>query len=62
MSKHKQNMTLKNFILDMCQCFDAGDVELGIELKVEQDGNILYITDSEGNKFRVTVELDKWVA
>ena len=62
MSKHKQDMTLKNFILDIRQCFDAGDVELGIELKVEQDGNILYVTDSEGNKFRVTVELDKWVA
>jgi len=59
MSKHKQDMKVYNFILDMCQCFDAGDVELGIELKVEQDGNVLYITDVDNNKFRVTVELDK---
>ena len=57
MAKKQTDKKVLQFIETLDRCFLAGDVELNIKLDVQQEGNMLYVTDSRTKrKFRMTIE------
>jgi len=58
---------IQKFVDSLKNCLYAGEIEMKIFMDFEQNGNVLYFTTesygrnspSHGQKFKITVELDK---